>query len=317
MKEFTLISSPIQKVTTKNDVEVWMKRDDLIHPEVSGNKWRKLKYYLEDFQRSGKEVILTFGGAYSNHLAATAALGKLVGIRTRALVRGEEVEHNETLDFCRDCGMVTESISRKDYAERDNPEFLRTLAVRLPQVYLIPEGGKGPLGIKGCAEILDEETREFDIIACAAGTGTTAAGMLMAMSERELWCFPALKGAKFLKPAIERYLLDYQLLFSTSLDEKKLIDQHLRIIDNYHFGGYARINEELVSFMNDFYAIYGIPLDPVYTGKMMFGIFNRIQRGEITAGTRILALHTGGLQGIKGMNTRLEKSGGKLLDYEN
>lgn len=317
MKEFTIISSPIQKVTTKSDVEVWIKRDDLIHPEVSGNKWRKLKYYLEDFQKSDKEVILTFGGAYSNHLAATAALGKLAGIPTRALVRGEEVGRNETLDFCRECGMVIESISRKDYAERDNPEFLRNLAESLPQVYLIPEGGKGPLGVRGCTEILDHDTHEFDVIACAAGTGTTAAGLLMSMDRQKLWCFPALKGGKFLKPAIERWLLDYQLRFSTSLDEKKLVNQQLHIADNYHFGGYARMNEELVEFMNEFYEQYGIPLDPVYTGKMMYGIFDMIDKGEFSAGARILVLHTGGLQGIKGMNTRLKKSGSKLLRYEN
>lgn len=294
-----------------------MKRDDLIHPDVSGNKWRKLKYYLEDFRESGKEVILTFGGAYSNHLAATAALGKMTGIPTRALVRGEEVYSNETLDFCRDCGMIIESISRKDYAERDNPEFLRSLAERLPEVYLIPEGGKGPQGVKGCAEILDEESRQFDVICCAAGTGTTAAGLLTAIGEGELWCFPALKGGRFLGPAIERWLLNYQLYFSTSLDEKKLVYQQLRIADNYHFGGYARMNDELVDFMNDFYDHYEIPLDPVYTGKMMYGIFDMISKGKVAAGTRILALHTGGLQGIKGMNTRLKKSGGKLLRYEN
>lgn len=317
MLNFEHLNSPVQKVTELAGVEIWMKRDDLIHHEVSGNKWRKLKYYLEDFKTSGKEVILTFGGAFSNHLAATAALGRMAEIPTRALVRGDEEVSNATLDFCRDCGMQIEKISRRDYAERDNPQFLRSLAETLPEVYLIPEGGKGPLGTKGCTEILDETTRQFNIIACAAGTATTAAGLLMSLHEQDLWVFPALKGGKFMRPAIERWLLDYQLHFSTELDEKNLVNQHLSIVDNYHFGGYARINEELVDFMNSFYQNFGIPLDPVYTSKMLYGIFDMISKDQVPPGSRILALHTGGLQGINGMNERLRKSGSKLIDYEN
>lgn len=317
MKEFFRIYSPIQKITTKNDIEVWIKRDDLIHPEVSGNKWRKLKYYLEDFRKSGKEVLLSFGGAFSNHLAALAALGKMAGIPTRALVRGEEVHSNPTLDYCRQQGMLIDTISRKDYAERDNPEFLRSLSQTLPHVYLVPEGGKGSLGVKGCTEIMREVEEYFDIVAVSAGTGTTAAGMLMGIGKSELWCFPALKGGRFISPAIERWLLDFQLHFSTELAEKVLIREHLRLVDNYHFGGYARVSEELVEFMNDFYRRYQVPLDPVYTGKMMYGIFDMIESGAMPAGTRLLALHTGGLQGIKGMNERLKNSGSKLLNYEN
>lgn len=317
MKEFASINSPIQKIATIKGVELWLKREDMIHPEVSGNKWRKLKYYLEDFRKSDKTMILTFGGAFSNHLAATAALGRIAGIPTRALVRGEEVKSNPTLDFCRHCGMEIDTIARKHYAERDNPEFLRNLTDRLPQVYLIPEGGKGPLGVKGCTEILDEQTINFDIIACAAGTGTTAAGLLLTIGKRKLWCFPALKAEKFLGPAIERWLLNYQRGFSTMVDEKVLVDQYLRIVDNYHFGGYARITDELVDFINDFHQKFGVLLDPVYTGKMMFGIMDMINRNQVAAGTRIMAVHSGGLQGIKGMNQRLKSSGSKLLNDEN
>ena len=215
MQNFEHLNSPVQKVTELAGVEIWIKREDLIHPEVSGNKWRKLKYYLEDFYASNKEVILTFGGAFSNHLAATAALGRIANIPTRAIIRGDEDVNNATLEFCRACGMQLERISRRDYDERDNPEFLRSLGEALPQVYLIPEGGKGPLGMKGCAEILDENTKNFDIIACSAGTATTAAGLLMSLQNQQLWVFPALKGGNFIGPAIERWLLNYQLHFST------------------------------------------------------------------------------------------------------
>ena len=170
--------------------------------------------------------------------------------------------------------------------------------------------------MKGCSEILDEEARDFDIVSCAAGTGTTAAGLLLSPFVNKLWCFPALKGGRFLRTAIERWILDYQVFFSTSVDEKVLINRHLKLCDNYHFGGYARINAELIEFMNDFYHQYKVPLDPVYTGKMMFGIVDMINKGSIAPGMRILAIHSGGLQGIKGMNQRLKSSGMGLLSYE-
>ncbi len=317
MKAFENIYSPVQKVTLRNGVQLSIKREDLIHPEVSGNKWRKLKYYLEDFKQSGKEVILTFGGAFSNHLAATAALGKLTGIPTKALVRGDEIRSNPTLDFCRSCGMEIDTISRKDYAERDNPEFLRHLKASLPQVYVIEEGGKGPLGVKGCTEILDETSHDFDYVACSTGTGTLAAGLLLSLKNSELLCFPALKGGKFIAPAIARWLLKYQQSFSTEVDEKVLIERHLRIVDNYHFGGYGRVTDELVEFMNNFHREFGVLLDPVYTGKMLFGIFEMIDQGYIPEGSGILAIHSGGLQGIKGMNQVLKNKGSKLLDDEN
>ncbi|HAD98077.1 MAG TPA: 1-aminocyclopropane-1-carboxylate deaminase [Cryomorphaceae bacterium] len=315
MKEFDALNSPLQHIDTIHNVELWMKRDDRIHPEVSGNKWRKLKYYLEDFRRSDKEVILTFGGAFSNHLAATAALGKMAGIPTKALVRGEEVQSNPTLDFCRACGMEIEAISRKRYDTKDDPEFVAMMAEALPEVYMIPEGGKGVLGMQGCAEVVNELPEGFDVICVAGGTGTTMAGMLTADYPAQYVLYPALKGGVFLKRAIDGYLTDFQRAFSTKGHGKKMGMERLLVEEDYHFGGYGKTRPELIHFMNGFYDRYCIPLDPVYTGKMLFGIMEGLEKKKWEAGTKIVAIHTGGLQGIKGMNQRLQKSG-NTLRYE-
>lgn len=315
MHHFQTLHAPVEKLDTIDGVSLWFKREDLIHSYVSGNKWRKLKYYLQDFNASGKDTILTFGGAFSNHLAATAALGKLSGITTKALVRGGEIETNTTLDFCRTQGMEIEPMSRKRYATKDEHEFSRLLQEALPNVYVIPEGGKGPLGLKGCTEILDEVQDDFDYTAVCAGTGTTAAGILLHAKCKKLLCFSALKGGSFLREAIKRQLLDYQVQFSTTIDEEKLIAERLILEENYHFGGYGKVQPALIDFMNAFYEKYQIKLDPIYTGKMLFGLFDKIKNGNFPAGTKILIMHTGGLQGIKGMNVRLVKRDLKI-NYE-
>lgn len=303
------INSPTQHVDTIRGVEVHIKRDDLIHPEVSGNKWRKLKYHYAAFRKSGKEVMLTFGGAFSNHIAATAALGKMYGFATKALVRGEEVSSNPTLDFCRSCGMEIETISRKQYDAKDNPEFLQMLEDTLPNVYLVPEGGKGPLGMRGCMDIMNEVEKKYDQVCVAGGTGTTMAGMMSSGFETKYHLFPALKGGEFLRKAIQQHLVDFGREFSTRGMGKISGRSGLLLQNDYHFGGYGKVQPELIHFMNSFFEKYQIPLDPIYTGKMMYGIFDLIEKGEIEEGTRLLAIHTGGLQGIKGMNERLQKRG--------
>lgn len=316
MNDFQNLNAPLQHLDTINGVELWLKREDQIHPHVSGNKWRKLKYYLQDFKGSGKEVILTFGGAFSNHLAATAALGAMSSIATKALVRGEEVRSNPTLDFCRKQGMEIDPISRKRYDIKDDSEFLKMMEETLPEVYIIPEGGKGSLGVKGCTEILLEVNLPFDYICCSGGTGTTMAGLLLSGYNSRFILFPALKGGIFLRRAIAQSVLEYEQVFSTGVNGKNLINECLEVAENYHFGGYGKVKPELIDFMNDFYRKYEVALDPVYTGKMMFGIMDMIEKGEIKSGTKLLAIHTGGLQGIKGMNERLEKSGNRKLEYE-
>ena len=309
LNPFEKINSPLQHLDTLKGVEVYIKRDDLIHPEVSGNKWRKLKYHYEAFRKSGKEVMLTFGGAFSNHIAATAALGKMYGFETKALVRGEEVISNPTLDFCRACGMEIEPISRKQYDARDNPEFIEMLQEALPNVYLIPEGGKGALGMRGCLDIMNEVEEKFDWVCVAGGTGTTMAGMMSSGYETKYQLFSALKGGEFLRKAIQQHLVGFGQQFSTKGVGKVSSRASLHMQNDYHFGGYGKVQPELIDFMNEFYRKYLIPLDPIYTGKMMFGIWDLLERGAIEPGTRILAIHSGGLQGIKGMNERLEKRG--------
>lgn len=316
MSAFPISDAPLQKLATLKGVELWVKREDLIHPEVSGNKWRKLKYFLEDFRASGKEVILTFGGAYSNHLAAVAALGRITGIPVRALVRGEEVLRNPTLDYCRAQGMEVEAISRKEYATKDEPEFLQHLAGILPGVYVIPEGGKGPLGVKGCTEITRDLPEGFSRICCAAGTGTTAAGLLAGGYPARLRVYSPFKGGRFLAPAISRLLRDYYGYFSTAEGEQILPGERLDMRENYHFGGFGKTTGPLIDFMNRIYRQYQLPLDPVYTGKMFYGVWEEVQRGAIPAGEKLLLIHTGGRQGIRGMNEKLRASGKKTLDYE-
>lgn len=316
MNDFSFnLPSPLQKVANLNGVEVWMKRDDLIHTEVSGNKWRKLKYYLKDFKKSGKSTILTFGGAFSNHLAATAALGKEQGISTKALVRGGEIISNPTLDFCRSCGMEIETMSRKKYDAKENPEFLELMETTLPDVYIIPEGGKGSLGIRGCLDVLKEIDKQFDVVCCAGGTGTTMAGLMLSGYEAEFHLYPALKGGAFLRRDIQTYFAGFQSTFSTKGIGKISSKSKLQLIDNYHFGGYGKVSAELIDFMNFFYKEYQIPLDPIYTGKMLFGLWEKIEQGDFEVGSKVLVIHTGGLQGIKGMNERL-KNTGKQIEYE-
>jgi len=312
---FSKLNSPLEQIDVINDVEIWIKREDMIHAEVSGNKWRKLKYYLEDFKQSGKSTILTFGGAFSNHLAATAALGQMANIPTKALVRGEEIESNDTLDFCRSCGMEIESISRKRYDTKDSPEFKTMMGELLPEVYMIPEGGKGVLGIRGCMEILDEVENGFDYVACSGGTGTTMAGLLLSGYAAQFLLFPALKGGAFLRRDIQAYITDFQKAFSTKGIGKISGKAALKLAEDYHFGGYGKVSSELITFMNEFHDQYGIPLDPVYTGKMMFGLWDMIKSGKLEKGSKVLVIHTGGLQGIKGMNQRLKKSGIQI-NYE-
>lgn len=291
-------------MTEIKGVQVYIKRDDLIHDEVSGNKWRKLKYHYEAFRESGKTTMLTFGGAFSNHVAATAALGKMFDFPTKALIRGEEISSNATLDFARSCGMEIHNLSRKEYDKRDNPEFLRMLAEVLPEVYLIPEGGKGILGAKGCKDILKEVDEHFDYVCCAGGTGTTMAGLFGSGYTSEFLLFPALRGGGFLLKEVERYLMSPELKPGPSAT--------LKVVDEYHFGGYGKVKPALIEFMNEFYDKYKILLDPVYTAKMTFGIWDMIESERVEEGSRVLLIHTGGLQGIKGMNKRLEKSGLKI-----
>ena len=311
------LPSPLQYLTTLRGVEVWVKRDDLIHPEVSGNKWRKLEYHLKAFRQGGYEELLTFGGAYSNHLAAVAALGKGEGIPTAGLVRGEEVHSNTTLDYCRSCGMRLLPLSRKDYDLKDDPQFLEGLRDQAPQAYLIPEGGKGARGAAGCTRILEEIPADFpyQVVATSAGTGTTAAGLLMS-TEARLEVFPALKGGVFLQRAIGEHAHAYQEKFCRTRSASRRLPRQLQLRPDYHCGGYGKVTSELIDFMNEFYKSYQLKLDPIYTGKLFYGLWDLLAQQTWPPGTRIIALHTGGLQGIQGINEKRRPKNQNTLLYD-
>lgn len=290
---------PEQKLSSellsRKQLEVIVRREDLLHPEVSGNKWRKLKYNLLAAAEQNSRTLLTFGGAYSNHIAAVAAAGNLFGFKTIGLIRGEEhLPLNPTLQQATKNGMELHYADRETYRLRSEPVFLSGLKNDFPDAYLIPEGGTNRLAIKGCAEIIPDLENVFDILCCSAGTGGTAAGLLTGLKdEKELLVFSALKG-DFLTSEINNLTQQYN----------GEIHQNWELQTDYHFGGYAKINPELVDFIKDFETQFNIPLEPVYTGKMFFGLFDLIRKDRFVPGTKIMVIHTGGLQGRAGFSER-------------
>lgn len=288
------IPTPLQRLSNEDieraGVRLYVKRDDLIHAAVSGNKWRKLKYNLLEAQTRGAKAVLTFGGAYSNHLYATAAAGNALGLKTLGIVRGLELEgkENATLQFCREQGMQLHFVTREAYRQRHSEAYLQEVAARFGNPYLIPEGGTTELALKGVAEMVYEVKHQLgvmpDYIATAAGTGGTAAGILSAGANA--LAFSALKGGDFLKEDIHQLLSAYKE------------PGNLALLTDYHFGGYAKWNDELLSFMQNFRAEFDIQLEQVYTGKMLYGLFDLLKKGYFKTGTTIVAVHTGGLQGL-------------------
>jgi len=275
-------------------ISLFIKREDLIHRYVSGNKYRKLKYNLAQAKKENYETILTFGGAYSNHIAAVAFAGKEAGFKTIGVIRGEElatkIQDNPTLTFAQNCGMSFVFETRANYRNKNEVYYLNELKEKFGSFYFIPEGGTNEFAIKGCEEILTSEDKVFDYICCSVGTGGTISGIInSSSSHQKVIGFPALKG-DFLNEEIQRWV------------HKK----NWELNSNYHFGGYAKITPELVLFMNSFYKNTKILLDPVYTAKMLFGIQDLIGQNYFPKGSKILAIHTGGIQGIQGMNIKLE-----------
>ena len=283
-------------------ITLYLKREDTIHPFVSGNKYRKLKYNLLEAKKQGKDTLLTFGGAFSNHIAATAYAGQEQGLKTIGVIRGEELENkwqnNPTLNMAHEHGMQFHFVSRSDYRLKNELSFLQDLAARFGDFYLLPEGGTNKLAVKGCAEILTQDDATFDYICSAVGTGGTVAGLINASRPHQtVLGFPALKG---------NFLIEEIRTFAQN--------QRWQLVTDYHFGGYAKVDQQLIDFINFFKNETGIPLDPIYTGKMLFGIFELVKRDVFSPGSQILAIHTGGLQGIQGMNLILKEKNLPLLD---
>ncbi len=288
-------------------VELWIKREDKIHKQISGNKFRKLKYNIKEAQKLNKKNILTYGGAYSNHILAVAASGNLNGLKTIGIIRGEELgknldktlSTNSTLAQAKEYGMKFEFVTREAYRNKNTNEFIDGLKQKFGDFYLVPEGGTNQLAIKGCEEILTIQDKKFDYICVAVGTGGTISGLINSIqNHQKILGFPALKG-DFLKKDIEG-LIRKQNKWS--------------LINEYHFGGYGKFNTDLIRFINEFKEKTKVLLDPIYTGKMIFGLVDLIKKGKFQKGTKILAIHTGGIQGIEGFNKKLKK---KHLDIIN
>ena len=292
--------SPNEHIIFKG-ISLTVKREDQLHIEISGNKYRKLKYNILEAQNQQEKTLLTFGGAYSNHIAATAAAGKEYGFNTIGIIRGDELKdkiaENPTLTYAQSCGMKFKFISRTDYRHKNELTFIEELRKEFGDFYLIPEGGTNELAVKGCEEILNKDDANFDYICTCVGTGGTIAGIInSALAKQKILGFSALKG-DFLEEEIKKY---------TAL-------KNWQLITDYHFGGYGKIKPELITFINKFKEQTGIPLDPVYTGKMLFGLIDMIEKNRIDRNSNILVIHTGGLQGIKGINTKLRQQNSPLI----
>jgi 1-aminocyclopropane-1-carboxylate deaminase len=281
--------TPIQEIHDpafdKAGVRVLIKREDLNHPFVSGNKWWKLKCNLEEALRSKHTTLLTFGGAYSNHIYATAAAARELGLKSIGIIRGEETfPLNQTLSFASSQGMKLEYASREVYREKSEQSFIDLLHSMFGDFYFIPEGGTNELAVKGVTEFAQALGSEFDYLCCAVGTGGTMAGLVQGVSrKKEVIGISVLKGGEFLNEEVSKFL--------------KVPSDSWRIVSDYHFGGYAKKNNALESFINQFESTQSILLDHVYTGKLFCGVFDLIDKNYFRRGSTILVLHSGGLQG--------------------
>ena len=291
-----------QSITLLKNWQISIKREDLLMPEISGNKFRKLKYQLQKIKHSEIKTIVTFGGAFSNHIAAVAAAGKKYNLKTIGIIRGEElrskISGNPTLSYAQNQGMQLEFVTREAYRLKENEDYISQLKETYGQFHLIPEGGTNTLAVKGCAEILTTEDTAFDYVCVAVGTGGTMAGIVSSLAPNQFALgFSALNGT-----------------FQKDLIAQQTTLENFEITDSYNFGGYAKIDSDLVRFINTFKEQHGILLDPVYTGKMMYGIYDLIEKQYFKKNSRILAVHTGGLQGIAGMNLMLQRKNLPLID---
>jgi 1-aminocyclopropane-1-carboxylate deaminase len=288
------IYSPVHQIKNKlfdeQGLNVFIKRDDLIHPIISGNKWRKLKYLLKQAQAENKTHLVTFGGAYSNHLLATAAAAAKFGFKATGIVRGEQVT-NDTLFLCRLHGMNLLFTDRDSY--RDKPALFNKHFAGDPDAFFIDEGGASPEGAKGCSELIDELTQTYDHIFCACGTGTTAAGIINGIYNHRLTtqfhAVPVFKNGGFIKQEIDRFLTT---------------PANYELHTDYHFGGYGKADDELIKFVKNFVAETGILIEPIYTGKMLYALYDLAAKNYFKPGSQILAIHSGGIWGLLGMKDR-------------
>lgn len=293
-------SIPIQEILINKNIRLFIKREDLVHPQISGNKYWKLFHNVNTYLENKIEnpLIITFGGAYSNHISAVSAVGQLSGVRTIGIIRGEELRDkwrdNPTLVFAFRNGMNLKFVSREEYRNKEKlSEFLQQ---EFPNALIVPEGGSNEDAVRGIKMMLNNETKDFDYLCTAVGTGGTIAGI-----------------SKFCED--NQKVIGFKVVDDSSLEGR--IDQ-LTLKKNYNlidssFGGYGKISDENVNFINDFKEKYSIPLEPIYTGKIMQRVFELIDEGYFPDNSKVLCFHTGGLQGIEGANLLLEKQNRKLI----
>jgi len=282
---------------TKSKIKLFILRLDLLGGNIQGNKWYKLKYNLLQAKKDGQKTVLSFGGAFSNHIYALAYATKQHGLNSIGIIRGQRVEPlNSTLKFAEDCGMQLHFISREEYRLKKEANFIKKLREQFGDFYLIPEGGTNELAVKGTAEILKSINLNFDYCACSIGTGGTFCGLLSSLSNSQTMLgFSALKG-NFIHQEIDVMITKYNIDKSTS---------NYFLFDNYHFGGFAKIKPELIQFMADFKSQTQIQLEPIYTAKMFYGLHDLANNNHFQPNTTILAIHTGGLQSLHGFSQRL------------
>jgi 1-aminocyclopropane-1-carboxylate deaminase len=281
---------------SEKGIRLFIKRDDLIHHEVSGNKWRKLQLNIEHAVHQKKEGILTFGGAYSNHLLATASACRLYGLRSIGIVRGEELtsSSNPTLKRCEELGMELLFVSREEYGMRNEKMYQEELSYRFSLMHIVPEGGANYLGMIGCQQILKETNNDYDLVAVAQGTTATSCGVLTSISAHtRLWVVPVLKGFDSLSEM-------NKMLLGSGFEKEMIFElfSQMEVLGDYHFGGYASYNKELLDLIEGMYRQNDLPLDPIYTGKAMFALLNEIEKRDLR-NIRVMFIHTGGIQGAK------------------
>lgn len=275
--------------------QIDMLRLDVIHPIVSGNKWYKLQYYLQYALQYQSTGILTFGGAYSNHLVATAAAANASSLKSIGIVRGIYAVESltQTLQECVELGMQLVFVSKEEYDRKYNADYHLELQQRFPGYYLIDEGGAGELGVKGSEAIAKYIPVGYTHICLSSGTGTTLSGIRRGLNnDVQVLGYVPMKGGKYIAADINKYLpIDKQHSYT--------------LFDGWHFGGFGKQNDELVAFMNMFYQVNNVPLDMVYTGKMMFGIQQQLAGGYFPQDARLLCIHTGGMQGNSTIKDKL------------
>lgn len=290
-----LSNSIIQELSipNANNIQVYIKREDLLHSEISGNKFRKLKYNIQQYQEGGYKGIVTMGGAFSNHIAATAYAGNHFKIQTMGLIRGEEHEDNSTLSLAKSWGMKLQFLSRDQYAHIRHSNFTNwtTYVEEAEKYWFIPEGGENEEGFKGCTEIINDVLEEYDYVVCACGTGTTLAGLIASGNKNTQYLgISALKG-DFMNQQVSKLLDTFT---------PNHLNTNWLVLENYHGGGYAKLPSYLKDFLVKFEEKHNILLDPIYTLKMMYAVHDLIMQTWFKPNSKILCIHTGGLQGRPG-----------------